>query len=61
MAIKEHLEKRSGFRNVDIRIQVQLEETEAAARDRTVYNKWSVACAPLEATRYKSRKSQVKV
>jgi len=36
MATKEYLEKRSGERNVDRRIQVQLQEDggEAAAQDR---------------------------
>jgi len=40
MATTEHLEKRSGERNVDSRFQVQLEEDGAAAQDRADSSLW---------------------
>jgi len=49
MAAKEYLERRSGERNVDSRIQVQLEED-----GNSNTKQWFVAYVPPGATRHNS-------
>jgi len=57
-ATKEYLEKRSGERNVDSRIQVQLEEDGGGRTRQSWICQWSVAYVLLAVTRHKSKVSQ---
>jgi len=61
-ATKEYLEKRSGERNVDSRIQVQLEEDGGGStRQSWMEDKWSVDYVPPAVTRRKSSESSLMI